>query len=40
MHVGLDRTIQNPKKGNIKLDGFDILNEKEIKDFKLILFAK
>ena len=40
MHVGLDRTIQNPKKCNIKLDGFDILNEKEIKDFKLILFAK
>ena len=40
MHVGLDKTIQNPNKCNKKLEGFKILSEKEIKDFKLILYTK
>ena len=40
MHVGLNQTIQNQKKCNIKLKGFNIATEKEIKDFKLILFTK
>ena len=40
MHVGLDRTIQDDKKCHRKIDNFDIVFEKEIKDFRIILFQK
>ncbi len=40
MHVGLDKTIQNPDKCNKKLNNFSIISQKEIKDFKLSLFEK
>ena len=40
MHVGKNRTIQNPLKCNKNLLNFNIISEKEIKDFKIILYKK
>ena len=40
MHVGMDKTIQNPSKCNKNLLNFSIISEKEIKDFKIILYKK
>ena len=40
MHVGLNKNIQNPLKCNKSLKNFSIFSEKEIKDFKIILYKK
>ena len=40
MHVGLNKNIQNPLKCNKSLKNFSIFLEKEIKDFKIILYKK
>tara|TARA_B100001121_G_scaffold242382_1_gene216817 strand:- start:306 stop:1157 length:852 start_codon:yes stop_codon:yes gene_type:complete len=40
MHVGLNKNIQNPLKCNKNLKNFSIFSEKEIKDFKIILYKK
>ena len=40
MHVGSNKNIQNPLKCNKKLSNFNISSEKEIKDFKIILYKK
>ena len=40
MHVGMDKTIQSPLKCNKDLLNFSITSEKEIKDFKIILYKK
>ena len=40
MHVGLNKNIQNPLKCNKSIEDFSIFSEKEIKDFKIILYKK
>ena len=40
MHVGLNKDIQEPYKCNKDFANFDIFSEKEIKDFKIILYKK
>ena len=40
MHVGLNKNIQNPLKCNKSFKNFSIFSEKEIKDFKIILYKK
>lgn len=40
MHVGLDKTIQNQSKCNKQILNFNIVETKEIKDFKIILYEK
>ena len=40
MHYGLNKDIQNPLKCNRNFPNFVISSEKEIKDFKIILYNK
>ena len=40
MHVGLNKTIQNQLKCNKQIPNFNIVETKEIKDFKIVLYEK
>jgi hypothetical protein len=40
MHVGMDKTIQDPLKCDKQLPNFSISSKKEIKDFLIILYEK
>mgnify|MGYP001299622092 CR=1 FL=1 len=40
MHIGFDRSLQNPSKCDYWIPNFNILEEKEIKNFRITLYEK